>query len=313
MSDAQTEAQQPLFLGVDGGGSKTLAVLVDAHGVERGRGLAGGSNYHTIGVTPAIAAIEAATWAAREAVRCESPLRAAWIGLAGVDRADDALLLAPRLGSLAGELRLSNDAELALSGIAHGAGVALIAGTGSIAVGRAAEGKTIRAGGWGHLLGDEGSGYDIGLRALHAAARAADGRGQPTILLERILTTWGLHTPEDLFTSAYVDQDKARIARLAILVIAGAHEGDELSQAIIRDATDELALAVRTVAARLNLTPPVDIALGGGLLVHEAGFRDAVIDRIRRDLAVDLVMVVQEPAAQAARWLALQHERNQVS
>lgn len=307
MSETQADGRGPLFLGVDGGGSKTLAVIVDAEGAEHGRGLAGGSNYHAVGLDAALAAIRRAVAAAREAERRRSPLVAAWIGLAGVDRAEDASLLAPHLHALAGALRLTNDAELALSGLPFGVGVALIAGTGAIALGRDAAGRTERTSGWGHLLGDEGSGYDMGLRALRAAARAADGRGQSTSLLDRILGSWGLRTPEDLFTSVYGDPDKARFARLANLVIACARDGDEVAGVIVQRATDELALAIRTVAARLTLRPPVDLALGGGLLTHEAAFRELVLARVRCDLTIGSVTIVEEPAAQAARWLARQH------
>lgn len=304
MSDGRTSDPDALFLGVDGGGSKTLAVLVDADGAERGRGLAGGSNYHVVGLDAAVTAIQAAVATARNMARRREPLAAAWVGLAGVDRAADANLLAPRLDTLAGALRLTNDAELALSGLPRGVGVALIAGTGSIALGRGADGRFARTSGWGHLMGDEGSGYDIGQRALRAAARAADGRGQPTLLLDRILGAWRLSAPEDLFTSVYGDPDKARLARLANLVIACAGEGDVVARAIIDDAADELALAVRTVAARLHLPSPVDLALGGGLLAHETTFRELVLARIRRELAIAAVTLVEEPAAQAARWLA---------
>src|SRR6185437_6227673 len=84
-------------------------------------------------------------------------------------------------------------------------GVALIAGTGSIAVGRNAAGVAARVGGWGHLLGEEGSGYAIGSAALNAAVRAADGRGEPTSLLQRILATWGLSAAPELIPYVYAD------------------------------------------------------------------------------------------------------------
>lgn len=301
----------PLFLGVDGGGSKTLAVLVDGHGEERGRGLAGSSNYQAVGLELAVAAIRVAvaTATAHDAVVPTSRVAAAWIGLAGVDRPHDIALLTPTLATLAGELRVTNDAELALSGLERGVGIALIAGTGAIVVGRDAAGETTRASGWGHLLGDEGSGYDIGLRALRAVARAADGRGQPTALSDRILTTWGLSAPEDLFTSVYADQDKARIARLANHVIAASRDCDAVAQRIVQDAAEELALAVRTVATRLDLRSPLDLALGGGLLIHEPYYRDLIVNRIRRDLELGDIQLVEEPALQAARRLAVEHQQ----
>ena len=299
------EPARSLFLGVDGGGSKTLAVLVDARGIERGRGLAGSSNHRVVGMEGAVASILAAVHAAHRAARCDGPVAVAWIGLAGVDDPNDVALLAPELGSLASAVRLTNDAELALSGLAERAGVALIAGTGSIVIGRNAAGRIGRAGGWGHLLGDEGSGYDIGLRALRAAVRSVDGRGQPTLLLPRILDAWGLQAPHNLYDAVYERQDKARIARLANLVIAAAGDGDEVSRHIVRVAAEELALAVEAVVHALELPLPVALALGGGLLVHEDAFRTMTLDRINRALSVASVTIVEEPALSAARSLAV--------
>ena len=145
------------FGGVDAGGSKTLAVVVDERGRELGRGLAGSANYHTIGVDLAAAHVREALEAAAHAASGSLPLAGLWIGIAGVDRADDRDLWLPRLQPLAATVRLSNDAELILSALAGGVGVGLIAGTGSIAFGRDASGRTARAGGWGYLMGDEGS------------------------------------------------------------------------------------------------------------------------------------------------------------
>ena len=175
----------PCFLGVDGGGTHTRAVLVDARGREIGRGQAAGANWASVGVAAALANIQRAVAAARAAAGVAGPARAAWCGLAGVDRPADRALIAPGLRDLAATLRLTNDAELALAVLPDRAGVCLVAGTGSIAVGRAPDGRTARAGGWGHVLGDEGSGYDIGRQALLAVARAADGRGPATALTAR--------------------------------------------------------------------------------------------------------------------------------
>ncbi|MGH2486893.1 MAG: N-acetylglucosamine kinase, partial [Ktedonobacterales bacterium] len=304
MSEREREITAPLFLGVDGGGSKTLAVIVDAAGVERGRGRAGSSNHHTAGRDAALVAIHDAVGSACLLAGCQTPLTAAWVGLAGVDRPTDAAPLAARLDKLAGVTRLTNDAELALGGLPGGVGVALIAGTGSIAVGCDVKGTRGRASGWGHLLGDEGSGYDIGRQALRALARAADGRGPGTALVERVLARWGLTSPTDLLSTVYADPDKARVAVLAELVIAAATEGDTVSRGIVRAAVEELALAVRSVAASLDLASPLPLALSGGLLIHHDDMRRLVVERIQRTRPVGPVTLVEEPALCAARYLA---------
>jgi glucosamine kinase len=293
----------PAFLGIDGGGSKTLAVIVDEHGQERGRAQAGSSNYTAVGVEQAVANLRAAAEHAARAAGCSLPLKAAWLGLAGVDRPSDQGLLLPRLAALAETLRLTNDAELLLSALDDAVGVALVAGTGSIALGRDGHGTIARAGGWGHILGDEGSGYEIGRQALQAAARSADGRGEKTTLLERIAHLWNLERPDDMIGRVYNnDDDKAMIARLSSLVFQAAADGDHAARQIAQQAADELALAALTVIKALDLPGErVGLALGGGLLIHEHGFRNQVLRRIRRRRPLGHIPLVEQPAFSAAR------------
>ena len=225
------------------------------------------------------AAIEEATSAAG----CDIPLRAAWLGLAGIDSPGDVALLLPHLRSLAQEMRLTNDADLVLSALDGAIGVALIAGTGSIALGCDKHGATTRAGGWGHSLGDEGSGYEIGRLALQAAVRASDGRGKATTLLERITNFWQLNTVNDLISQVYLHGSTTKIAALSTLVFTAAKEGDALAQEIVQRAVDELALAAVTVSKKLDFTAmPIPLALGGGLLIHEHDFRTLVLDEFAK-------------------------------
>src|SRR5581483_4210986 len=100
------------FLGVDGGGSKTLAVIVNERGEEVGRGLANGANYNTVGLEAAVQHIYTAVEQATRTTGCRLPLRRAWLGLAGIDRQADHDLLLPRLRGLADRVRLTNDGEL---------------------------------------------------------------------------------------------------------------------------------------------------------------------------------------------------------
>lgn len=293
------------FLGVDGGGSKTLAVVVDEQGVERGRAVAGSSNYAAVGFEVAVGHIyEAAEGAVREA-GVLLPVAAVWLGLAGIDslRAHDLLL--PHIGGLARNVELTNDAELVLGGLEHLVGVALIAGTGSIALGRDARGEAIRAGGWGHVLGDEGSGYAIGRCALQAVMRAADGRGEPTALLPAILREWGLVDARDILARVYPEVEKAVIAGLSSVVLRTAEAGDRVAGDIVREAADELALAASTVGHALGFgSVSLPLALGGGLLLHEHAFREDVLRRIGERQTVGAVALVAEPALSAARALA---------
>ncbi|MCA1668327.1 MAG: BadF/BadG/BcrA/BcrD type ATPase [Thermomicrobia bacterium] len=292
---------ESFFLGVDGGATKTVAVVVDAAGREIGRGMAGSGNQAAVGLERAVASIRGAV---AEAARHAGggAFRAAWIGLAGVDRPGDRDRLLPHLAMLADVMRLTNDAELALTGLAGAVGVAVIAGTGSIAVGRDATGKMARAGGWGHIIGDEGSGYELGRLALKAAARAADGRGPQTALLPAIVAEWRLSRPDAMIDRVYPDGEKGQIARLSALVFAAARDGDAVARGIVREAATELALAALAVGEKLGFPDDrVPIALAGGMLIHEADFRAAVLRRLRRRRPVGQVALVADPASSAAR------------
>lgn len=291
-----------LFLGVDGGASKTITVVVDAVGQECGRHATGGTNYAVIGLDQAVTRV----WgAAAEAVRTAGgvlPVSAAWLGLAGIDRPQDQEVLLPRLRGLAEVVHLTNDGELALSALDGAVGVALVAGTGSIAVGRDPHGASARVGGWGHIIGDEGSGYDMGRMALQAVARAIDGRGPATTLLRAITEHWELKAPSDILGRVYPQGDKAAIARLSSLVLREARAGDSVGRSLVDRAADELALAATAAGDALNFPEgELALALTGGLLTHEPDFRAKVLSAIRQRRPVGQVAVIEEPALSAAR------------
>ncbi len=285
------------YLGVDGGGSKTLAVIVDAQGRERGRGHAGSANHTGVGLEQALHNISAAVQQAASEVPCSLPLTNAWLGLAGIDRPADATLLGSHLRKLASLVLVTNDAELLLSALNQQAGVVLIVGTGSIALARDLEGNVTRVGGWGHILGDEGSGYDIGRRGLVAAVRAADGRGQTTLLLDLILQHWQLHTAQDLIDAVYTVDNKAKIAQVATYVTSAAQQGDTVALEIVEQAADELALLVQTVSPSSLQLP---LALGGGLLLHDDFLREHILHRIQQKQDISPVIHVEHPAFSAA-------------
>jgi N-acetylglucosamine kinase-like BadF-type ATPase len=291
-----------LFAGIDGGASKTIAVVVDADGRERGRGTAPSSNQTAVGLERAAAAVRQAIAEATRAAGEPGPVAAARIGLAGVDRPGDFDAWLPLLRPLAGTVHLSNDAELVLAALPDGVGVAAIAGTGSIMVGRDDNGTNARTGGWGHVFGDEGSGYDLGRGALQAASRAADGRGPATVLLDAILRHWDLSGPSDIIGRVYPDGAKADVARLSSLVLQAARAGDPVARKLVSGAAAEVALGIVTVANALTL--PADglpLALAGGLLVGAPELRAATLRRVRRRRPLGMVVVVDEPAAFAAR------------
>jgi N-acetylglucosamine kinase-like BadF-type ATPase len=301
-----TTCDQSFYLGLDGGGSKTLAIIVNEQRQEVGRGLAGSSNYAAVGLDAALKNIYAAVAIAAEAAHCTLPFKTAWLGLAGVDRPADRDALAPHLSQLAHHVRLTNDAHLLVSALPDEHGIALIAGTGSIALAINPDGQTIRAGGWGHILGDEGSGFALGQQALQAAVRAADRRGQQTLLLASILEQLQLKQAEDLIGVVYAQEDKVLVARLSSCVLGTAQKGDELAKQILVRGAYELALAVSTVYQRLDPPPnPLSLALGGGLLLHEQYYRSLLLKQVAEILppmcSLGEIVLIDEPALSAAR------------
>src|SRR5438445_1390170 len=190
----------PYFLGVDGGASKTAALVTDDSGKTLGDGVAGPSNHLRVGIETAARNIERAVNKALVAADVTSrEIVWAYCGIAGADHPahrqeviDSLSIFFPR-----GNFTVDNDARIALTGaVGYGGGVVVIAGTGSVAFGRNEAGQETRAGGWGPIVGDEGSGFGIARAALGAIVRAWDGRGPETRMTEMLRNEWN-KKPED--------------------------------------------------------------------------------------------------------------------
>ena len=291
-----------LLLGIDGGGSKTRALIADREGKVLGVGSAGSSNYQAVGFDEATRGLHQAIAGALESAGLspETPFAAACFGLAGAGRpADHARFSAWVVEQrLAPRHRIVNDAELLLAaGTPGGWGIALIGGTGSICYGSAPDGRTARAGGWGYLLGDEGSGYAIALDALRLATQTADGRAEAHALLQAILRHWALDEPSRFIPYVYRPTvTRADIAALARPLIDLAAAGNPDAARIVDGAAHELARLVAAVARRLDLHEP-PLALGGGLLGASDSLRQAVVERAQ--IALGPVRYVDDPAAGA--------------
>ena len=257
------------FLGVDGGQSATKAVIGDETGRILGSGKAGPCN-HTAGAEGR-AKLERAVGGCVAAACAEADLdaqsvrfAAACFGMSGGPD-DKEAILAEILR--ADRLIVTTDAVIALAGAtAGGQGIITIAGTGSIAFGRNAEGRTARAGGWGYIFGDEGSAFDIARQALRAALRMEEGWGPSTRLHELLLNATESRTANEVLHRFYTpDWPRARVARLAPAVDNAAMEGDGVAMAILHSAAQELATiaaAIRSQLWRPGVT--VEIAYIGG-------------------------------------------------
>ncbi|MFO0796544.1 MAG: N-acetylmuramic acid 6-phosphate etherase [Gemmataceae bacterium] len=299
---------EELVLGFDGGGTRTVALLASRTGSGwklLGRGEAGPSNRQAVGTPAALAALDAAADAAfASAGRSRKAVRAAVLGLAGAGRAEDREVIRDWAAKvhLAPSVDVIEDAALLLAaGTPDGWGVAVVAGTGSMAYARAADGRTARAGGWGYLLGDEGSGYAIALAGLRAAARAADGRGPGTVLIDKLLSAFGLTRPEELVGVVYRGCDRPALAALAPLVLDAA-ERCPVAAEIASAAAAELASAAVAAARQLGYGAGFPVALAGGLFESRIDYRERFLAALAAGgVTPEPVAVVREPAEGAVR------------
>lgn len=264
------------FIGIDGGGTRTTAVVTDPEGRELARVHGGAGLVRSTDPTAGAAALADLADRALHAAGLAPPATALCCALAGAGRPEDRLALAAALQreAIVERVRIVTDADAAFhDAFANGPGILLIAGTGSIALGRN-QGTLERVGGWGTLLGDEGSGYAIGTAALRAAVRAYDGRGPATSLLPRIMAHLGLAQPDQLIHWCNCAA-KRDLAALAPLTLTAAEEGDPVATTIAESAAHDLVDHLTAITRRLSpwRSPPT-IALTGGLIAHGGPLRD---------------------------------------
>ncbi|XZO01942.1 MAG: N-acetylglucosamine kinase [Microcoleus sp.] len=271
--------------GIDGGGTKTICLLMDENQVVLGRGEAGPSNYQTLGIESAKQsiqlAIEQAVISANINPDSHLNIEAICLGLAGVGRPKDQeivqflvqnLQLTPNLPVTRSfgprNIIISSDSAIALvGGTGNPVGLAVISGTGSIVYGQNRHGKTKRVGGWGYILGDEGSAYNIAIQGLQAALSFYDGRQIYTTLAENFQIHLGLKNLEDLVEVVYRrGWGVKEIAALAPIVDRAAAEGDPIAEGIMDSAVAQLVLATKTAISGLfNQTEEFEIVLIGGV------------------------------------------------
>jgi N-acetylglucosamine kinase-like BadF-type ATPase len=294
-------------LGIDAGGTKTRALLADETGRVVGAGRDGGANLSIHGELE----VEKVLHRVIEEAEAEAEVRAdaLALGIAGADRPEDHGILRAILRRMGYRQRvlIANDARIAfVAGSPARVGVAIVCGTGSIAWGQNAAGEIARSGGWGWPLGDEGSGFWIGLAALRCVLRASDGRGSATALEAPLLSHFAITGVEELVRTVHEGElPRHRIAVFARQVAETAADGDEVARGILREAASELADAARSVRKRLGLgTEAYDIVLGGGTFSAVPGLADSVAALLSEPAATVCKLEV-EPAVGAVK-LALE-------
>jgi N-acetylglucosamine kinase-like BadF-type ATPase len=295
-------------LGIDAGGSKTVALVADRNGRVVATGRAGGANLQTEGELQVEKIFDDVIDQATRGR--EIGVDAVCLGVAGVDRPNDGRVIREimrRLGFRTNTV-IVNDALIALvAGAGSNPGVVVISGTGSIAYGVSHQAVAARAGGWGSTLGDEGSGYWIGRRALEAVARDVDRRGPRTALTALVLQHFSLSRPAELVSEIYHQpQGRRAIADLGSVVDRARADGDLVATEIMSDAADELALAASTVIARLEMRgEQFPILLSGGMLKGSAWLAAEVTARMAEAAPRSTVRPLEEEPAVGAVRLAL--------
>lgn len=252
--------------GIDAGGSATKCILMDEACKVLATSRGGSANYQA-GAAQAATEIRLALKTACKLANVNC-IDALGIGIAGAGRDGDLEIIRREIGPLemVKSSWFTNDGAIAVLG-AHGGkpGVVLIAGTGSIAYGLRKDLRMIRSGGWGSILGDEGSGYWIGLQAMKAFVRDLEGRDEPTVLTQVIKNRFGITDPGELLPIVFKpDLGRKEVAALAPEVIEAMNRGDRTAWRIIHTGLGELVLLVQSVRKNLDFTPKT-VAVSGGL------------------------------------------------
>lgn len=273
-------------VGVDGGGTKTHAVILDSNFVVAGEGFAGPSNPLRVGITNAAAAVREAIEKACEVAHVRrTDLVAAEVGLAGARRPELCARMREALqASGIPEIVVATDADIALYGVTEGEpGLIIIAGTGSICCGINARSRRMCAGGWGPIAGDEGGGSWIARRALRSIAHATDGRGPMTSLIDAACTYFHVSEANDLSTAIYsptITND--RLAGFGRYVIEAAQAQDAVAEEIMDDAGQELGRMAVAVIRNLKLqSETFQVGYVGGIF-KAAG--EMVLEGIRKEV-----------------------------
>jgi N-acetylglucosamine kinase-like BadF-type ATPase len=285
---AHSELPADLVLAVDAGGTKTAALIARQTGTMSwcvlGRGRTQSGNPLSVGVDEATRSIaEAVTSARRDANQPTARIARAVLSVAGAADADiaDQILNWARKAKLAGQTAVVSDVMPVLAAACDEAwGIALVAGTGSIAFGRSRDGRTVRSGGWGYLLGDDGSGYAIGRAGLrHALANIDD----PDSMTQMLLDDLHASSTAEITKIIYRDCDpRAAIASVAERVISAAEVDNAAARAILDEAAGDLAALAARTAKSLGLAEEVfPLAVAGGVLVGSRYLREQVEVELR--------------------------------
>lgn len=275
------------FLGIDGGGTSTEACIIDEDGNVVSTGLGGPSNIYFTPGRQVVASIQDAVSSAvcsGQEKHHDLAISNACIALAGAGRQEDISKAASMINPVMGEIPFSlvEDSKAALYGaLAGNDGIVVISGTGSNCLGLK-NGRYKRSGGWGSLLGDEGSGYSIAKQGLIAALKDYDGRGPKSSLTERFTSHFQVGTPEGILPATH-KLSRPEIANLSVIVFEESTKGDEIAGTIIKNEAMELVKMTRAVHRGLGFSGQASVAMVGGCFRQDE-LRSAFVEGLKQIL-----------------------------
>lgn len=300
-SPAPSEALSGTVIGLDIGGTKTRGVRFQNGAPVRDES-AGSSNVQNVSREQA-----AANLAELFGKIGGGEIDEVYAGAGGIDTEEDAQALADLIAPHApgAHITVVHDSRLLLAAGGASAGVAVIAGTGSAAWGKNDAGEEARAGGWGYLLGDEGSGYWLGREAVRHSLRRMNQGLEPDALSRALLDSCGVDEPGKLIAMFHSPETGRRYwAQQARLVVEAADAGDDISQAMVEQAGRDLADLARQAVRQLGMDGPV--ILGSGLGMNVPRLQEAFKAKLAEDGIVDVRILQQDPVFGVPRLVAEQ-------
>ncbi|MGG4440083.1 N-acetylglucosamine kinase [Brevibacillus fortis] len=295
------------FIGIDGGGSKTKAAICNEAG--QVQAIVAGESSNPL--SRSWGDVEATLRQLIDAVRIkagakEEEVAGLFIGLGGADRPQIKERLQHAFADEWGErLLIDNDVIAALyAGTWGQPGIVLLAGTGSIACAFSKEGARHRVGGWGYLIGDEGSGFDLGKKAAIAVMREYDGRGESTVLTRLFMDYYGVERPDELISLIYEGSNpRMELAKTSQLVEQAAALGDPVANALIMQAVEDLLELADACLKKVQ--KPVPVVLAGGLLTASTILREQLVARASFQTVIPTVPPVVGALVAAVTQLGL--------
>lgn len=298
------------LIGIDGGGTKTDCAIADLSGKIINEISGKPSNFLIIGIQEAVENIFALI--EENLFQLEgnfSDVKQIVIGVAGAGRKEDAQLLEKSLKDYSEEqgvhfkgVKVLSDAHIALEGaFPDSAGCILIAGTGSILFGKDDKGVIHRVGGFGRLIGDEGSGYSIGRKALNAVSKESDGRGEETLISELLNAKMNSSFSISIINKVY--KEKLDVASIAKIVIEAAEEDDAIAENILDEEADELVLHIKSLLSKIQ-SNKIDVAFSGSLIDNKNFYSDLLKQKIKSTLPNVKVIKPAAPPVSGAILLA---------